>query len=166
MVQMGSRNYPLSPSDLNLLMQAAIEQAQLGFNSEEVPVGAVVSIDGSIVGRAHNLVETNQDASAHAEILALRQAAATVGSWRLNEAVLCVTLEPCPMCASALRMFRVNTLVFGVEDERLGACGSLFDLSLDPRFGALPRVVRGVREHECRQLLQDFFRDKRARRKG
>jgi tRNA(adenine34) deaminase len=162
---MGKEQLPLSLSLLDSLMEAALEQAQLARDQDEVPVGAVVSLDGVIIARAHNLVESHQDASAHAEILALRQAAAAVSSWRLTRAVLCVTLEPCPMCASALRMFRVNTLVFGAEDERLGACGSLFDLSLEPRLGNLPRVVRGIREAECRALLQGFFRDKRANKR-
>jgi tRNA(adenine34) deaminase len=152
----------LSIKDFNFLMDAALEQAELARGHEEVPVGAVVSIDGVIVGRGHNLVEHDHDASAHAEMIALRQAAAAVGSWRLTNAVLCVTLEPCPMCTSALRLFRVGTVVFGAEDERMGGCGSLFDLSLDPRLGNCPRVIRGIKETECRNILQEFFREKRA----
>jgi tRNA(adenine34) deaminase len=100
---------------------------------------------------------TNRDASAHAEMLVIREASSVLGDWRLSESILCVTLEPCTMCSGAIRLSRVGTIVFGAADARLGAVGSLFDICEDPRLGAVPRIIRGVKEKECGQILSDFF---------
>ncbi len=145
-------------------MHAALEQAQAGAAQGEVPVGAIVVVGGEIVSRAHNEVESGKDASAHAEILAMRRAALSAGDWRLNDALLCVTLEPCTMCIGAAKLARIPTIVFGAEDPRLGAVGSLYDLSQDARNGPVPRVIRGIEEERCRNLLQEFF--KRCRNRG
>lgn len=138
---------------MNSALKLAAHAASLG----EVPVGAVLWHNGKIISSQHNLVETNHDASAHAEILVMREASSILGDWRLNDAILCVTLEPCTMCSGAIRLARVGTVVFGAADPRLGAIGSLFDICEDPRLGAVPRIIRGVKEKECGQILSDFF---------
>ena len=138
-------------------MDKALALAALGASLGEVPVGAVIWHDGKIISAHHNLVETNHDASAHAEMLVMREAADILSDWRLNQTILCVTLEPCTMCSGAIRLSRVGTLIFGAADPRLGAVGSLFDICEDPRLGALPRVIRGIRANECGMLLSEFF---------
>lgn len=143
------------------LMQEALKQADLAAQMGEVPVGAVVAIGDSIVARAHNLVEQEKDASMHAELLALKAASTNSNSWRLNEAVLCVTLEPCTMCIGAAKLARVGTLIFGAGDPEKGACGSLFDLTGDARLGPNPTVISGIAADVCVKKLQDFFRSRR-----
>lgn len=138
-------------------MDEALNQARKGASLGEVPVGAVFYHDGKIIAQHHNLVETNKDASAHAEMLVMRDAAKAIGDWRLDQGILCVTLEPCTMCSGAIRLSRVGTIIFGAADPRLGAVGSLFDLCQDPRLGALPRVIRGIKEDLCGEILSSFF---------
>jgi tRNA(adenine34) deaminase len=143
-------------------MGHALEQAAVAGALGEVPVGAVVVVGGQVVARAHNERERRHDPTAHAEILAMRAAAEAAGSWRLSEATVVVTLEPCPMCAGALVAARVERLVFGAYDPKAGACGSLYNLCADPRLNHELAVTRGVLAPAAAQLLEDFFRQHRA----
>lgn len=145
-------------------MREALAEAEKAYALGEVPVGAVVVLDGVITGRGHNLREILKDSSAHAELLALREAAAQQGDWRLNNAVLYSTLEPCPMCAGALVQFRVKTLVYGAADPKAGAIDSVIDVVRQPRFNHQVEVVAGVLEEECRSILQKFFRELRVKK--
>ena len=142
-------------------MLVALEQARLATEHGDVPVGAVVVHDGVIIAARHNEREATNDPTAHAEVLALRDAAQHLGRWRLDDCDLVVTLEPCVMCAGALLNARVRTLVFGSADLKAGATGSLYNVCTDPRMNHNPLVVHGVREQESRQYLQDFFVAKR-----
>ena len=141
-------------------MRRAIEIAKESAERDEVPVGALVVKDGEIVGMSSNKRETNGDATAHAETEAIRQACAKLGRWRLSDCELYVTLEPCPMCAGAILNAKIGRVVYGAKDPRGGALGSLIDLRSYP-FYHKPEIVSGVREQECRELLQNFFKNKR-----
>ena len=152
--------------DHTRFMREALEEAGKAYALGEVPVGAVVVLDDEVIGRGHNLREVLNDASAHAEMLAMRRAASYLGDWRLNRAVLYVTLEPCPMCAGALVQFRVGTLVYGAADPKAGAVDSLLDLVRDPRFNHRVEVVAGVLGEECAGLLRRFFRELRGKNSG
>lgn len=143
-------------------MRAALEEAERALALGEVPVGAVVVCGGEIVARAHNERETGGDPTAHAEVLAIRRAAAALGRRRLSDCTLYVTLEPCPMCAGAIAMARLGEVVFGAYDERAGCCGSLYALTEDVAFGAVIPCSGGLLEEECRVLLERFFAEKRA----
>ncbi|HWS57311.1 MAG TPA: tRNA adenosine(34) deaminase TadA [Actinotalea sp.] len=144
-------------------MRLALDEARLAVASADVPVGAVVlGPDGAVVGRGHNAREASGDPTAHAEVLALRQAAATLGRWRLDDCTLVVTLEPCAMCAGALVLARVPRLVLGAWDPKAGATGSVHDLVRDRRLNHTVEVVGGVLEDECAALLRDFFAPRRA----
>jgi tRNA(adenine34) deaminase len=143
------------------LMELALAEARRAGQAGEVPVGAVVVTGERVVGAAGNRREGAADPTAHAEILALRQAAAETGSWRLNGATLYVTLEPCPMCAGAAVAARLSRVVFGAADPKAGACGSLYNLCADPRLNHEVAVVPGVREAECAELMQSWFADRR-----
>jgi tRNA(adenine34) deaminase len=145
-------------------MRLAIEEARRAGAGGDIPVGAVVVSDGVIVGAAGNRREATGDPTAHAEILAVRQAAATLGTWRLSDATVYATLEPCPMCAGALVAARVRRLVFGAADPKAGACGSLYNLCADPRLNHELTVVAGVGEAECAALLRDWFAARRGPR--
>ena len=143
-------------------MRLALEAATAAGEMGEVPIGAVVvGADGAVLGVGGNRRETTGDPTAHAEVLALRQAALAVGSWRLNDAVLYVTVEPCPMCAGALVAARVGRLVFGTPDPKAGACGSLYNLCADPRLNHELPVVAGVLRDECAGLLSGWFARRR-----
>jgi tRNA(adenine34) deaminase len=148
------------PTD-DALMGIAIEEARAATTHDDVPVGALVVIDGHIVARRHNEREAAHDPTAHAEILALRDAAEATGSWRLEGATVVVTLEPCPMCAGALQQARVDRVVFGATDMKAGACGSLYNLGGDPRLNHEFEVAHGVRADECAALLTTFFAGRR-----
>lgn len=148
------------PTDESL-MGIAIEEARLAVAHGDVPVGAVVVINGEIVARRHNEREATNDPTAHAELLAVRDAAVALGSWRLTDATVVVTLEPCPMCAGALQQARIGRLVFGAADMKAGACGSLYSLGSDPRLNHEFATTHGVRADECGQLLTDFFAARR-----
>ncbi len=139
------------------LMQEALRESAKALQMGEVPVGAVVAHQGQILARGHNLTETRHDAAAHAEMIVLNEASRKLNNWRLSDCILCVTLEPCTMCIGASRLARVGAIVFGASDSRLGAAGSLYDLSEDPRLGPLPRVIRGVLAEECENNLKTFF---------
>jgi len=145
-------------------MSRALDLAAVARRAGDVPVGAVVlSGSGEVVGEGANIREAQGDPTGHAEVVALRAAARHTGSWRLEGCTLVVTLEPCPMCAGALLLARVATVVFGAWDPKAGACGSVWDLVRDRRANHWVEVVGGVREEECRRLLLDFFADRRLR---
>ena len=143
-------------------MQAALSLAKVAGDSGDVPVGAIVVNEaGEILGSGQNLREKNNDPSAHAEIVAIRQAAEKIGSWRLDGLTMVVTLEPCAMCAGAISQSRFKRLVFGTWDEKAGAVGSVWDLVRDGRSLNKVEVVSGVMEQECGQVLKSFFSSKR-----
>ena len=136
-------------------------QAEAAAAHGEVPVGAVVAHGSEIIAEAHNLVERRQDATLHAEVLALRLASERLGSWRLKDCVLCVTLEPCPMCIGAAKLARINTLIYAAADAERGAVGSVFDLSQDARLGPNPTVISGIMADKSVELLKKFFAARR-----
>jgi len=142
-------------------MELALAEARAALEHDDVPVGAVVVVDGAVVARRHNERERLGDPTAHAEVLALRKAAAVLGGWRLGGATLYVTLEPCPMCAGALVAARVARVVFGAADPKAGACGSLYNLCVDPRLNHEVEVTDGVRAGEAGRLLAQFFASRR-----
>ncbi len=143
-------------------MRAALAEARLAPGTGDVPVGAVVvGPEGEVLGRGRNAREATADPTAHAEVLALREAAGRLGRWRLDDCTLVVTLEPCAMCAGALVLARVPRLVLGAWDPRAGACGSVHDLVRDRRLNHRVQVVGGVLEDECGALLREFFTARR-----
>jgi tRNA(adenine34) deaminase len=144
-------------------MAMALDEARLAGAGGDVPVGAIVVIDGRTVARAHNQREQTADPTAHAEILALRSAASAQQSWRLDGSTVYVTLEPCPMCAGALVAARVHRLVFGASDPKAGACGSLYNVCVDPRLNHEVLVSPGVLADEAAELLAAFFDDRQSR---
>ena len=147
-------------------MDLALAEARLAALDGEVPVGAIALVGGMVVAARHNERERSGDPTAHAEILALRDAAASLGGWRLSEVTLVVTLEPCPMCAGALVAARVRRVVFGATDPRAGACGTLYNLCADPRLNHEVDVAGGVAAPACRDLLTSFFAAKRTDQAG
>jgi tRNA(adenine34) deaminase len=151
----------LSPAADRAAMSVALEEARAAAAHGDVPVGAVVLAGGEVVARRHNEREVAGDPTAHAEMLALRDAAKSLGGWRLSAATLVVTLEPCPMCAGALVAARIGRLVFGAADLKGGACGSLFNLCADPRLNHELPVTPGVMAGECGELLVRFFGERR-----
>ena len=143
-------------------MALALSEAHQAAAAGDVPVGAVVLVGGEVVARGHNERHVRADPTAHAEILALREAAAATGSWRLTDATMVVTLEPCPMCAGGLIAARVGRLVFGAGDLKAGACGTLYNLCADPRLNHELPVTRGVMAEAAAELLERFFLARRA----
>ena len=142
-------------------MRAALREAQASGEKDEVPVGCVIVHEGLIVGRGHNQVEGLQDATAHAEIVAIGAASGTLESWRLHESTMYVTLEPCAMCAGAIVLARVGRLVYGAQDPKAGACGSVLDVIHEPRLNHRVEITDGVLAEECGALLKAFFQRKR-----
>jgi tRNA(adenine34) deaminase len=142
-------------------MQMALNLAQEAYGAEEVPVGAVLVKDGEVLATGFNQREGLQDPTAHAELLAIRTAAEILGSWRLTDATLYVTLEPCAMCAGAIIQSRISRLVFGTWDPKAGACGSICDLTAETRFNHRVIVHSGIMAEDCRHLLQQFFQQLR-----
>jgi len=142
-------------------MREALSEARIAMHLGEVPVGAIVVCHERVVGRGHNRRRLDQDPLAHAEVVALRQAAETLGSWRLDDATLVVTLEPCVMCAGALVQSRVRQVVYGAPDPKAGAARSLYQVLDDPRMYHRASVVAGVLQDECAALLREFFRSAR-----
>lgn len=152
-----------SPEEIDQrFMREAIAVAQRSLDSDDVPVGAIVVLDGRIIGRGYNQREDLQDPTAHAEILALGAAAQSCKQWRLDGCTLYVTLEPCPMCAGAAVLSRLTRVVFGAFDPKAGACGSLYQITQDPRLNHRPETVGGVLAEDCAELLRAFFRKRRA----
>lgn len=144
-------------------MGRALQRAHIAAEQDEVPIGALVVCDGAILGAGWNVTEGGQDATAHAELIALRQAARALGSRRLEASVLYVTLEPCAMCAGAIVLARIPRLVFGAYDPKAGACGTLRNVVQDPRLNHSCQVTGGVLHNECAGLLQSFFGSLRGR---
>jgi tRNA(adenine34) deaminase len=144
------------------LMGAALDLARAALWRDEVPIGCVVAVGETIVGGAHNAREIARDPTAHAEMLAIRRAAEVLGRWRLTDATLYVTLEPCAMCAGALVSARIGRLVYGADDPKAGAIRSLFRIAEDPRLNHRLEVTGGVLADECGRLLREFFKRKRG----
>ncbi|CAN5365723.1 tRNA adenosine(34) deaminase TadA [soil metagenome] len=153
----------MAPLTDKVWMGRALAQARLALDHDDVPVGAAVERGGQLVAAAHNRREADQDPTAHAELLALRAAAAALGSWRLDDCTVYVTLEPCAMCAGALVLARVPRLVFAATDPKAGAVGSLYDVPGDPRLNHRVVVDSGILADECGDLLRRFFQARRAR---
>jgi tRNA(adenine34) deaminase len=143
-------------------MRAAIKAAAIAEENGDVPIGAVIVYENQIIGKAYNQREQLADPTAHAEIIALTQAAAAIGSWRLEGCRMYVTLEPCPMCAGALVLSRMDRLIFGCDDSKAGACKSLYNIVQDERLNHRLEVTSGVLREECSRLLQDFFQKRRT----
>lgn len=146
-------------------MREALYQAQLAYDKDEVPIGAVVVCQGEIIGRGYNLREVEQDATLHAEIKAIREANKYLKSWRLEDCELYVTLEPCPMCSGAIINSRIKTVIFGAFDPKAGTVGTFMNLVQDSRFNHQAEVISGILEDECKDLLQNFFKKLRQRKK-
>ena len=153
---------PASPPRDEHFMRLALREAERALAHEDVPVGAVVVHDGEVIGAGHNERELRQDPTAHAEVIALRAAAASLGSWRILDSVLYVTLEPCAMCAGAIVLGRIGRVVYGTADPKAGAAGSVMDVLAEPRFNHRPAVDSGVLRAECAGLLVDFFAARRG----
>lgn len=154
---------PLSLHDH--FMRRAIELGMMAYDQAEVPVGALIVRDGRIIGEGYNQRETLKDPTAHAEMLAITQAAHELGSWRLLECTLYVTLEPCPMCAGAIVQARLPTVVYGTTDPKGGACHTLYSITDDSRLNHRCQVLGGVMKLDCQLMLQQFFADQRAKGK-
>jgi len=151
---------PFFPRD-EYFMRLALREAQLALEHGDVPIGAVVVHDGEIIGAGRNERELRQDPTAHAEVLALREASRALGSWRVLDSVLYVTLEPCAMCAGAIVLARVPRVVFGTTDPKAGAAGSVLDILAEPRLNHRPVVAGGLLAADCAMLLTDFFGSRR-----
>lgn len=143
-------------------MRAALDLARQAFEEGEVPVGAVIVHDDTIIGSGYNQREQLRDPTAHAEMIAITQAAESLGSWRLLDCTLYCTLEPCPMCAGAIVQARIPTVIYGTADPKAGACHSLYQLTADPRLNHRATVMGGVLQGECQAVLQEFFARQRA----
>ena len=146
-------------------MREALKEAQKAYDQAEVPIGAIVVLNGEIIGRGHNLREKEQDATLHAEIKAIRQANQHLGSWRLEDCELFVTLEPCPMCSGAMILARLKKVTFGAFDPKSGTAGTFMNLLQDERFNHQVEVEQGILEDECKEILQTFFKGLRERNK-
>jgi len=154
---------PLNPLQLHEhSMRLALNQARVAFEEGEVPVGAVIMHAGDVIAEAHNQRETLNDPTAHAEMIAITQAAESLGSWRLTECILYVTLEPCPMCAGAIVQSRIPFVVYGTPDPKAGACHSVYQITEDSRLNHQCSVLAGVLLDDCRMILQEFFAEQRS----
>ncbi|MBE3591451.1 MAG: nucleoside deaminase [Thermoanaerobacter sp.] len=147
---------------INRFMEAAILEAKKSYQLGEVPVGAVIVKDGQIIGKGFNQKESSNDATAHAEILAIKEACKTLGSWRLDDCSIYVTLEPCPMCAGAILESRIKRVYIGAESERTGAAGTVVDILNNNYLVSKTEVYFGIMEEECKTLLKDFFENLRG----
>lgn len=146
-------------------MHKAITEAKKAGEAGEVPIGAIIVLNNEIIASAYNLRETEQNSLAHAEVLAINEACKRLGTWRLEEAELYVTLEPCPMCAGAIMLSRIKRVVYGATDPKGGCAGTFMNLLQDERFNHQSEVVTGVLQEECGALLTQFFRELRERKK-
>lgn len=156
----------LSSVEKEFFMREAIKEAKKAEAKLEVPIGAVVVLNGEIIGRGHNVRELTHDATTHAEMIAIREANQYLGNWRLEDTQLFVTLEPCPMCSGAMILSRVKELYYGAPDPKGGTAGTLMNLLGDERFNHQVDIEKGLLEEECAALLTDFFRMLRARKKA
>lgn len=150
--------------DDQYFMNKALLQAQVAYKKGEVPVGAVVVKDNEIIARGHNLRESTNDPTAHAELLAMKKASKKLNSWRLSGCTLYVTLEPCPMCSGVIINSRIDRVVFGAYDPKAGCCTTLYHLANDERFNHRAQVLGGVMEDKCREIISSFFKEKRNNR--
>lgn len=144
-------------------MTEALKEAQISLQKEEIPIGCVIVKDGQIIGRGHNAREELNQAIMHAEIMAINEANITEGNWRLLDATLFVTIEPCVMCSGAIGLARLPRVIYGAQNPKFGAAGSLYDILIDQRLNHRVTVERGILEKECAQIMQDFFRQRRAK---
>lgn len=155
----------MEQAEKEFFMREAMKEAEKARAISEVPIGAVVVLDGKVIGRGHNQRETTNDATTHAEMLAIRDANQALDNWRLEDAELFVTLEPCPMCSGAIILSRIKKVYYGAADLKAGTAGTLYNLLDDQRFNHQAEVEVGLLEAECRELLQSFFRELRKKRK-
>lgn len=146
-------------------MREAIEQALKAKEIDEVPIGAVITFKGKVIGSGYNVRESSQTTLSHAELIAIKEANEKVGSWRLEDCTLYVTLEPCPMCAGAIVQSRIKRVVFGAPDPKAGCAGTLMNLLTEVRFNHQAALTSGILEEECRSLLKDFFKELRQRKR-
>jgi len=151
--------------DDNYFMGLALEEAHKAYDIGEIPIGAVLIMDGQVVASGHNMREIWHDATAHAEMIVIRAACQKLGRWRLTGATLYVTIEPCPMCAGALVMSRIDRLVYGSADYKAGAIESIFNIAQNEALNHNIAVVSGVRADECSEIMRDFFRNRRKQKK-
>ena len=149
-------------SDDQKYMKIALSEAKTAAEIGEIPIGAVLVLDGEIIAKAHNMRETWQDATAHAETIVIREACKKLNRWRLTGATLYVTIEPCPMCAGAIVMSRISRLVYGSPDSKAGAAESLFNVVNNPALNHMVEVTSGVCSEECTQVMKDFFKKRRS----
>ena len=145
-------------------MKEALKEAQKSYKKEEIPVGAIIVKDGKIIARGHNLKETKTDPTKHAEIIAIQKACKKLQTWRLTGCTMYVTLEPCSMCAGSLIQSRLDKVVIGTMDEKTGACGSVLNLLADYKFNHIVQIKTGIMQEECKTILQQFFKELRARK--
>ncbi|MEH6944215.1 tRNA adenosine(34) deaminase TadA [Bacillus sp. JJ722] len=155
----------MSTEDIKF-MRVALEEAEKASQLGEVPIGAVLVLDGEIIARAHNLRESQQSATAHAELMVIEEACKKLGTWRLEDTVLYVTLEPCPMCSGAIILSRVKRVVYGASDPKAGCAGTFMNLLTDERFNHQSEVSAGILEEECGAILTTFFKELRKRKKA
>lgn len=146
-------------------MREALIEAEKAYYAGEVPIGAVVVYEDQVIGRGHNMTESLKDPTAHAEILAIRQACKKRGGWRLNGAELYVTVEPCAMCAGAMVWARISRVFYGIRDPKAGACRSIFSITQEPGLNHNVEVIEGLLEEDCRRIIKDFFKQLREKKK-
>ncbi|MCT4592931.1 MAG: tRNA adenosine(34) deaminase TadA [Anaeromicrobium sp.] len=148
-----------------IYMEEALKEARKGALIGEVPIGAVIVKDNEIIGRGYNRREIDKDPTAHAEMIAIREASKNLGGWRLIGCSMYVTVEPCPMCAGAIMLSRIDNLIIGTMDPKGGACGSIINTPEDERYNHVTRVTRGVLKNECSQIMKHFFKELRRKKK-
>ncbi|MEG1930218.1 MAG: tRNA adenosine(34) deaminase TadA [Anaerovorax sp.] len=147
-------------------MAEALKEAQKAFDIQEVPVGAIIEKEGIIIGRGYNLIESAKDPTTHAELMAIRQAAKTLGAWRLLDCTMYVTTEPCPMCAGAMVLARIKKVYIGTPDKKTGACGSLMNTLQDDRLNHQVEIETGILQEDCEKLMKIFFKNLRKKKFG
>lgn len=145
-------------------MEEALQEAKKAFEMQEVPIGAIIEKDGKIIGRGHNLIESSKDPTTHAELVAIRQAAETLDSWRLLDCTMYVTTEPCPMCAGAMVLARIKKVYIGTPDKKTGACGSLMNTLQDERLNHQVEIETGLLQEKCEKLMKTFFKNLRKKK--
>ena len=163
--KVNEKNSSLTRAEKEQFMKMAILEAKKAEELMEVPIGAVIVLEGKIIGKGHNLREKEQDATAHAEMIAIREACRGIDNWRLEQAQLFVTLEPCPMCSGAMLLSRIEEVYYGASDPKGGTAGTLMNLLTDQRFNHIAYVESGILEQECGQLLSKFFKKLREEKK-